>query len=110
MKNMIDSIDPAVLRRGRFDHIVEVKMATTEEIAALLSFRFKALPIDETVDAATIAKQLNGHPLSDVAFILREAGRIAVAKRLSFINSDCIDSALSAIPKEKAKNKIGFSV
>lgn len=110
MTNMIDAIDPAVLRRGRFDHIIEVKMATSEEISALLSFRFKELPIDETVDAEAIAKQLSGRPLSDVAFLLREAGRIAVAKRLSFINSDCITSALNALPKEKAKNKIGFSV
>lgn len=110
MTNMIDAIDPAVLRRGRFDHIVEVKMATAEEIAALLSFRFKELPIDETVDTTIIAKRLDGHPLSDVTFVLREAGRLAVTKKLAFINADCIDSALDALPKEKRKNQIGFSL
>ena len=26
MTNMIDTIDPAILRRGRFDHIIEVKI------------------------------------------------------------------------------------
>ena len=110
MTNMIDAIDPAVLRRGRFDHIVEVKMATAEEIAALLSFRFKELPIDETVDITIIAKRLDGHPLSDVTFVLREAGRLAVTKKLAFINADCIDGALDALPKEKQKNIIGFSL
>lgn len=110
MTNMIDSIDPAVLRRGRFDHIIEVKMATAEEIAALLSSRFKELPVDETVDVTVIAKYLDGHPLSDVAFILREAGRLAVTRKLPYINAECMDAALSAMPKEKTKNKIGFSV
>ena len=85
-------------------------MASAEEIAALLSFRFKELPIDETVDTAIIAKRLDGHPLSDVTFVLREAGRLAVTKKLAFINADCIDGALDALPKEKQKNKIGFSL
>lgn len=66
MTNMIDSIDPAILRRGRFDHIIEVKMASAEEIAALLKARFSELPVDETVDADIIAKSLDGHPMSDV--------------------------------------------
>ena len=51
MTNMIDTIDPAILRRGRFDHIVEVKMANKEEILALLKVKFRELPIaDDVVD------------------------------------------------------------
>ena len=109
MTNMIDSIDPAILRRGRFDHIVEVKMASAEEIAALLKNRFTELPIDETVNADEIAKSLDGHPMSDVTFVLREAGRFAVKRNLDYINGECFDDAVNLLPKKKERNKIGFA-
>lgn len=109
MTNMIDSIDPAILRRGRFDHIVEVKMASAEEIAALLKNRFTELPVDETVNADEIAKSLDGHPMSDVTFVLREAGRFAVKHNLDYISGECFDDAVNLLPKKKERNKIGFA-
>ena len=109
MTNMIDSIDPAILRRGRFDHIIEVKMANTEEIEALLNHRFTELPVDETVDTHKIAKALDGHPMSDVTFVLREAGRFAVKRNLEHMSQECFDDALNLLPKKKEKAKIGFT-
>ena len=108
MTNMIDAIDPAILRRGRFDHKVEVKMATAEEIEALLISRFAELPVDEGVNPSAIAKALDGHPMSDISFILREAGRFAVKNNLNAISSECFDSALRLLPKQKESRKIGF--
>lgn len=108
MTNMIDSIDPAILRRGRFDHIIEVRMANAEEISALLKERFKELPVDETVNIEYIAQELSGHPMSDVSFVIRESGRIAVKRKLAFINADCFSDALNLLPKKKEKAKIGF--
>ena len=108
MTNMIDAIDPAILRRGRFDHIVEVKMASAKEIETLLISKFKEIPVDETVDATGIAADLDGHPLSDVAFVLREAGRMAVKQGKAAIDQDCFIAALDLLPKKKKQSKIGF--
>ena len=108
MTNMLDAIDPAILRRGRFDHIIEVKMANAEEIEALLNYRFKELPIDETVNAHKIAVALDGHPMSDVSFVLREAGRFAVKRDLDQMTNACFDDALNMLPKQKTRRKIGF--
>lgn len=108
MTNMIDAIDPAILRRGRFDHIVEVKMASAEEISALLKEKFKELPVDESVDIAKIANDLAGHPMSDIAFVLKEAGRFAVKRKLDVINAECFADAMNLFPKKKEKVKMGF--
>ena len=108
MTNMIDAIDPAILRRGRFDYIVEVKMANSEEIEALLKFKFTDLPVDETVDTSKIAKELDGHPMSDITFVLREAGRFAVKRNLNLISDSCFTDALNLLPKKKERPKIGF--
>ena len=108
MTNMVDLIDPAFLRRGRFDHIVEVKMATNDEIEALLISKFSELPVDKTVNASIIAKKLEGRPLSDVSFVIREAGRFAVKRRIENINMKCFLDAIQLLHKKKEKPSIGF--
>lgn len=109
MTNMLDTIDPAVLRRGRFDHIIEVKMASKEEIAALLSSKLKELPVADDFDLENISLQLDSHPMSDVTFVLREAGRIAVNTGTELMDKACFEKALSMLPKKEQKRKIGFN-
>lgn len=109
MTNMINTIDPAILRRGRFDHIIEVKMANKEEIAALLNAKFKDLPVTEDVDVENISSKLDSHPMSDVTFVLREAGRIAVKTGIEFIDNASFVKALNMLPKKEEKRKIGFN-
>ena len=108
MTNMIESIDPAILRRGRFDHIVEVKPANEEEVEALLRNKFLELPVEEAVNPAMIAKELANRPMSDITFVLREAGRFAVKKSLEKMNADCFSEALALLPKKKERAKVGF--
>lgn len=108
MTNMIDSIDPAILRRGRFDHIIEVGMASAEEIKTMLADKTKELPLSGDVDLASVADSLSMHPLSDVSFVVREAGKNAVKYQLAAIDKSCFDNALNMLPKKKEKNKIGF--
>ena len=109
MTNMIDTIDPAILRRGRFDHIIEVKMASKEEIAAYLNAKFEELPVAEDASIDYIAESLGGHPFSDVTYILREAGKLAVKSGKEFIDKECFDKALSTLPQKEEKRKIGFA-
>lgn len=109
MTNMIDTIDPAILRRGRFDHIIEVKMASKEEILELLKVKLRELPIADDVVIESIAAKLDSHPMSDVTFVLREAGRMAVKSHIEYINQMCFDKALDMLPKKEEKRKIGFN-
>ena len=50
MTNRLDLIDPAILRRGRFDHLIKVEMATTEEVLAVLIELFEGKPLSSDVD------------------------------------------------------------
>lgn len=77
MTNKIDMIDPAILRRGRFDHILKVDYPSESDVLSLLNKILLSLPKDENVDMASIAKMLIGRPLSDVAFVVREGARLA---------------------------------
>ena len=104
----IARFDPAILRRGRFDQIIEVKMPTAEEIESLLRVKFLELPVDDTVDIHSISAALAEHPMSDVDFVIREAGRYAAKNRAEVIDRNCFDQALDQLPKKKEQRKIGF--
>jgi hypothetical protein len=77
MTNRVEMIDSAILRRGRFDHVVKVDFASREEVKALLDNLLSAMPRADGVDSEPIAIALAGRPLSDVAFVVREGARLA---------------------------------
>lgn len=113
MTNRIDLIDPAIQRRGRFDHIIEVDFANAEEITPLLKNLLKSLPTADDVNVELLADELSGRPLSDVSFVVREAARLTAREALPVIDHAMLMSALRVVPARdreggKRKHKIGF--
>lgn len=108
MTDMADAIDPAFLRIGQINHIVKVTMPSAADVEAMLLHRFKSLPIAKSVNAGEISVALNERPLSDVTFVLREAGRFAVKRNLDEISPECFFDAIALLPKAVKQTKIGF--
>ena len=112
MTNRLDSLDPAVVRRGRFDHIIDVGMPTEQEVFSLLSARLAEIPCEGEIDTRGLAKALAGRPLSDLGFIIRESCRLAARAGLSKVGAkqfaDALASAPSRIDTEPKTRKIGF--
>ncbi len=98
MTNRIEMIDPAILRRGRFDHVIEVGMASEAEVTALLEKLINDLPQAPGIEISVLAKQLIGRPLSDVAFIVREGARLAARAGKDKIDQECLVKALNTAP------------
>lgn len=110
MTNKIDMIDPAILRRGRFDHVIEIEMPSFPEVKVLLKTLLKELPVAEDIDMDFLANNLKDRPLSDVAFTVREAGRIAVKSDKTVIDNACLILALQntvSLSKDEPR-RIGF--
>jgi len=110
MTNMIHLIDPAILRRGRFDHVIEVGMPSRAEVSSLLVSLLEKLPKSDDLNLNSILDVLTGKPLSDTAFVIREAARLAGKSGKTWVDQDSLISALKTLPKEKEdKGKhIGF--
>lgn len=112
MTNRIELIDAAILRRGRFDHIIEVGYPSEEEILPLLVNLLSSLPKEEDVDPAPLAAALSGRALSDVAFVVREGARRAARSGRSRVSQADLAAALQSAPSldpEPGKRKIGFT-
>lgn len=112
MTNRIDMIDPAIQRRGRFDHIVEVGFASEVEVRTLLDNLLASLPKEIDVDARPLASGLAGRPLSDVAFVVREGARLAARSGRDRLDQASLLSALRSVPARERegseKRRIGF--
>lgn len=110
MTNLIEMIDPAILRRGRFDHIIEVGMPSREEVASLIDSLLSKLPKAADLKVDEILDELTGKALSDSAFVIREAARIAAKTGKSELDQESILTALNSLPKnqEKSSRRIGF--
>lgn len=113
MTNRIDMIDPAIQRRGRFDHVIKVDFASEVEVQSLLDKLLSSLPKEADVDANPLAKELAGRPLSDVSFVVREGARLAARSGKEKLDQASLLAALRASPAREreggeAKRRIGF--
>ena len=110
MTNMIELIDSAILRRGRFDHIIEVGMPSRTEVASLLDSLLGKLPKSDDLNLDQILDVLTGKPLSDAAFVIREAARLAARAGKNQLDQDSITTALDSLPENREENGrlIGF--
>lgn len=113
MTNRIDMIDPAIQRRGRFDHVIKVDFASEVEVKSLLDKLLSSLPKESDVHSEPLAKELAGRPLSDVSFVVREGARLAARSGKDKLDQASLLSALSASPARKreggdTKRSIGF--
>ena len=110
MTNMIDSIDPAIRRRGRFDNIIEVGMPSAEEVHQVIDSMLKDLPHDEDIDIDALSEKLEGSPMSDVAFVIREAARLTAKNHLKSITQEIITVAAEKTQRsnKEVKRTIGF--
>lgn len=111
MTNRVEMIDSAIMRRGRFDHVIKVDYASVDEVLALLEKLLETLPKDKTVDAAPLARKLAGRPLSDVTFVVREGARLAARAGEDKLGQEFLLAALQGAPsrtEEGSGRHIGF--
>jgi ATP-dependent Zn protease len=112
MTNRVEMIDSAIMRRGRFDHVIKVDFASEEEVRSMLEKLLSTLPIDKTVDPAPIARRLAGRPLSDVAFVVREGARLSARAGKDRLGAEYLMEALDAAPsrdEDSGHHRIGFA-
>lgn len=102
--NRPDIIDPAVLRPGRFDEIVEIPLPQPPDRAAILEVHLRGRPLEATVDVDALARATGGMSGADLAQLCDQAALLAIRRtvqgrehevRVSIRRED-IDAALTA--------------
>ena len=76
--NRIDILDPALLRPGRFDRIIEIPMPTLEGRHKILEIHARKMKKAQNIDLLEIAKQTEDASGADLKAIVVEAGMNAI--------------------------------
>jgi len=92
--NRPDLIDEALLRPGRFDHIIELPLPGEKDRRAIFAVHTRDLPLAADVDTAVYARLTGGCSGADIAGICRYAALLAI-KEYANDNGDINNIAIS---------------
>ena len=80
--NRLDRLDPAVLRPGRFDFLVELPEPDLEARLAILGVHTRGMPLTDDVDLAILARDTEGLVGADIEGLCRQSAMIAIREFL----------------------------
>ena len=109
--NRMDMIDPAILRKGRLDLLVEVPAPELETRRQMFLHHLKGRPIADDVDATRLAELTDGYASSDIAFIVNDASLVAALADEPVSQHHLEDSIRcnpSSLGKKAARTPIGY--
>jgi proteasome regulatory subunit len=99
--NRVDILDPALLRPGRFDRMIDFPIPDEEARAAIFKIHTRNLNVEESIEFKRLVNLTEGATGADIKAICTEAGMFAIRKDADMIvNKDFFDAV------DKVMNKV----
>ena len=95
--NRIDILDPALLRAGRFDRIVEFPTPNFEARQMILKIHMRPLNIGEEIDLKMLVQMTENATGADLKGICVEAGMFAIRRNADEILQDDFINAINKV-------------
>jgi proteasome regulatory subunit len=100
--NRIDLLDPALLRPGRFDRIIEIPLPDNEGRLEILKIHTRNMALDSDVDLDKLVKITDGLSGADIKAIVTEAGMFVIRRKDRTIRmKDLLDAYHKVIVEEQ---------
>jgi ATP-dependent 26S proteasome regulatory subunit len=80
--NRPDLLDPALLRPGRLDRIIEIPLPDLAGRLAILTLHVRRVPLAPDVSLESLARALDGATGADIACVIREAAYASLRRTL----------------------------
>jgi len=104
--NRPDILDPALLRAGRFDRVIEVGLPDEITRLHVLKIHTKKMPIEKDVDLKDLAKITESYTGADLENLCREAGMSAIREAAKKVSNQHFAYALKNILPSLRKDDI----
>lgn len=99
--NRIDLLDPALLRPGRFDRIIEIPLPDEKGRLEIFKIHTRNMALDNDVELDKLVKMTNDLSGADIKAIVTEAGMFVIRRRDRTIKmNDFIDAYHKVIIEE----------
>jgi proteasome regulatory subunit len=103
--NRLDMLDPALLRPGRFDRVIEIPLPTKEARESILKIHTSGMSLDSDVNLKLIADLADGSSGADLKALSTEAGMYAIREERTMVYHSDFESAATKI-LHKERNRI----
>lgn len=104
--NRPDILDPALIRPGRFDRIIEVPVPDEEGKLEILKIHTKNMSLDSDVDLKKIAHEAKNASGADLKSICTEAGMFAIREDHHSVSVENFDDALDKVLNKNKNNNL----
>jgi len=101
--NRIDILDPAILRPGRFDRIIETPLPNHEGRLAIFKIHTRNMKVDKDVNLNELASITEGASGADIKAIVTEAGMLAIRNGRTVVKMDDFIKAVEKVMKKQNK-------
>lgn len=99
--NRFDILDPALLRPGRFDRIIEFPLPNEEAREAIFKIHMRKLKLAQNINLKHLISLTEGATGSDIKGICTEAGMFAIRRNDEIITNSDFLSAVNKTMKKK---------
>ncbi len=95
--NRLDMLDPALLRPGRFDRVIEIPLPNREARESILRIHTSGMNLDASVDLKRITDMLDDASGADLKALATEAGMFAIREERTIVYQSDLERAASKI-------------
>ncbi|MDR3646832.1 MAG: AAA family ATPase [Candidatus Babeliales bacterium] len=103
------SLDPALLRAGRFDIIVEIPLPNSEKRTALFNYYCKDKPLDKNISFEEYVKVMEGCNAADIKNLIDKAAKIAMKLKDNKIRNEHINQAIEEVKTASGKKGLAYA-
>ncbi|NPV63335.1 MAG: proteasome-activating nucleotidase [Methanotrichaceae archaeon] len=107
--NRLDMLDPALMRPGRFDRVIEIPLPNREAKASILKIHTGGMNLNADVNLERVADMADLASGADLKALATEAGMYAIREERTVVyQSDFERAAAKLLHKEKIKEPDGL--
>jgi proteasome regulatory subunit len=102
--NRKDILDPAILRPGRLDRLIEVPNPDAEGMKQIYKIHMKQMPLDKGIEWEkiwTLSKDISG---AEIKAVVTESGYFAIREKREIVNHNDFVNAITKMRKKEDPN------
>jgi proteasome regulatory subunit len=103
--NRIDLLDPALLRPGRFDRLIEIPLPDFNGRKEIFAIHLRRLKLGEEIDLDELARRTEGFSGADIKAAVTEAGYNAIRNNRLYVT---MEDLIEGIKKVSVRKKSSY--
>jgi proteasome regulatory subunit len=98
--NRIDILDPAIIRPGRLDRLIEVPLPNDQGLADIFKIHMRNMSLDKNIKTEALLKKMKGFSGAEIKAACTEAGYFAIRNNRTKVTHHDFLCAIDKIKKE----------